>query len=98
MGPDLLYVRSILFSVPIRIVRPCSVVGLINLCAVFCKISSVTAVITWSSENNSVDKCSSFDICTPVLDFYFCRVFIISSVCILNCEGEREGKFFAFHY
>jgi hypothetical protein len=39
------------------IVKPYSVISQFILCVAFCRLSSVPAIITWSSANNSVDKC-----------------------------------------
>jgi hypothetical protein len=38
-------------------VKPYSVINWFNLCAAFCKLSSVSSTITWSSANSSVDSC-----------------------------------------
>jgi len=39
------------------IFKPYYVIIWSNLCAAFCRLSSVSAIMTWSSANNSVDSC-----------------------------------------
>jgi hypothetical protein len=48
----------------------------------------VSAIIIWSSANNSVDKCWLFDSLIPVMSC-FCHSVIISFKCILAGVGER---------
>jgi hypothetical protein len=50
----------VLFSVQINIVKEFYAFSCFNLCAAFCKLPSVSAIITWSSANNRDDKCSYF--------------------------------------
>ena len=72
------------------IVNPYSVIIWFNLCAAFCRLSSVSAIITWSSANNSVNSCWFFESLIPVV-YCFChlRVVVISSKYILSSVGER---------
>jgi hypothetical protein len=65
------------------VVKPYSVFSRFNLCAAFYKLSSVSAIITCSPANNSVDKCSFFDSIIPVISC-FCHLVIISFKYILN--------------
>jgi hypothetical protein len=53
------------------IVKPYSVISWFNLCAAFCRLSSVSAIITWSSANNSVDSCWVFESLIPVISCFF---------------------------
>jgi hypothetical protein len=64
-------------------VKPYSVISRFNLCAAFCRLSSVSAVITWSSANNSIDRCWFFESLIPVISC-FCHLVIISSNYILT--------------
>jgi hypothetical protein len=72
------------------IVKPDSVIIWFNLCAAFCRLSSVLDIMTWSSANNSVNSCLFLESGIPVIS-YFCHLVIISSKYILNSVGER-GK------
>jgi len=70
------------------IARPHSVIICFNLCAAFCMLSSASAIMTWSSANNSVDSCWFFESLVPVMS-YFCHLVIISSKYTLNSVGKR---------
>ena len=49
-----------------------------NLCAALCTLSFVSAIMTWSSADNSVDSCWFFESLIPVMS-WFCHLVIISS-------------------
>ena len=68
-------------------VKPYSVIMQFNLCTAFCKLSSVSAITTWSSANNKVDSCWFFKSLIPVMSC-FCHSVIMSSKYILNSVGE----------
>ena len=57
------------------IVKPYSVIIWFNLYAAFCKLSSVSAIMTWSSTNSSVDSCRFFESLIPVMS-WFCNLVI----------------------
>ena len=59
-----------------------------TLCAAFCRLSCVSAIMTWSSANNGVDTCWLFESLIPVMSS-FCHLVIISSKYTLNGVGER---------
>jgi len=48
----------------------------------------VSAIVTWSSANNSVDSCWIFECLIPAMSCFYHLVFT-SSRYILNSEGER---------
>ena len=48
----------------------------------------MSAIMTWSSANSSVDSCWFFESLIPVKSC-FCHLVIISSKYILNSVGER---------
>ena len=58
-----------------------------NLCVAFCKMSSVSAITTWSSANYKVNICWFFESLIPVMSC-FCHLVILSSKYILNSVGE----------
>ena len=64
------------------IVKPYSVIIWFNLYEAFCKLSSVSAIMTWSSANSSVDSCWFFESLILVMS-WFCHLVIISS-CVLK--------------
>src|SRR5215475_3872070 len=70
------------------IVKPYYVINRFSLCAAFCKLSSVSAIKTWSSANNSVDRCWFFESFIPLVSC-FCHLVIMSSKYMLNSVGER---------
>ena len=51
-------------------------------------LSSVSAIVTWSSANNSVDSYWFFESLIPVMS-WFCHLVIILSKYVLNSVGER---------
>jgi hypothetical protein len=59
-----------------------------NLCAAFCRLSSVLVIMTLSSANNNVNSCLFFKSGIPVVSS-FCHLVIIFSKYILNSVGER---------
>jgi hypothetical protein len=50
-------------------------------------LSSLSAIMTWSFANNSVDSCWFFESLIPVMSC-FCNLVIISSKYMLNNVGE----------
>jgi len=61
------------------IVTTYSVIIWFNLCAAFCRLCSMSAIITWSSANNSVDSGWFFESLIPVTSC-FCHLVITSSL------------------
>jgi hypothetical protein len=70
------------------IVKPYSVIIWFNLCAAFCRLSSVLDIMTSSSANKSVNSCLFLESGIPVISS-FCHLVIISSKYMLNSVGER---------
>ena len=70
------------------IIKPYTVIIWFNLCSGFCRLPSVSALMTWSYANSSFDGCWFFESLIPFMS-WLCHLVTISSKYITNCVGER---------
>jgi hypothetical protein len=80
--------NAIDFAFCADIVKPYYVIVSFNLCAAFCRLSSMLDIMNWLSANNSVNSCVFLESGIPVISS-FCHLVIVSSKYILNSAGER---------